>query len=67
VKEKFAVPRRTEIIEGRGELEDEDLIEREDMVVTVTAAGYIKRTPLVRIPRPETRRQGAVRDGHEGR
>lgn len=46
VKEKFAVPRRTEIIEWSGDMEDEDLIEREDMVVTVTAAGYIKRTPL---------------------
>jgi DNA gyrase subunit A len=46
VKDRFAVPRRTEIIEGEAELEDEDLIEREDMVVTVTAAGYIKRTPL---------------------
>lgn len=46
VREKFAVPRRTEIIEWSGDMEDEDLIEREDMVVTVTAAGYIKRTPL---------------------
>ena len=47
VKERFAVPRRTEIVEWSGDLEDEDLIEREDMVVTVTASGYIKRTPLV--------------------
>ena len=46
VKEKFAVPRRTEIIEWSGDMEDEDLIEREDMVVTITAAGYTKRTPL---------------------
>ena len=46
VREKFSVPRRTEIIEWSGDMEDEDLIEREDMVVTVTAAGYIKRTPL---------------------
>ena len=46
VKEQFAVPRRTEIVEWSGDMEDEDLIEREDMVVTVTSVGYIKRTPL---------------------
>ncbi|MXW87054.1 MAG: DNA gyrase subunit A, partial [Boseongicola sp. SB0667_bin_21] len=46
VRERFAVPRRSEIIEWDGDLEDEDLIEREDMVVTVTAEGYIKRTAL---------------------
>ncbi len=46
VKEAFAVPRRTEISEWSGDLDDEDLIEREDMVVTITQGGYIKRTPL---------------------
>ncbi|MCY3995502.1 MAG: DNA gyrase subunit A [Rhodobacter sp.] len=46
VKDRFAVPRRTEIVEWAGDVEDEDLIEREDMVVTVTASGYIKRTSL---------------------
>jgi DNA gyrase subunit A len=46
VREQFAVPRRTEIAEWSGDMEDEDLIEREDMVVTVTQTGYIKRTPL---------------------
>ena len=46
VREQFAVPRRTEIAEWSGDMEDEDLIEREDMVVTVTSGGYIKRTPL---------------------
>ncbi|MGR3378391.1 DNA gyrase subunit A [Salipiger abyssi] len=46
VKEQFAVPRRTEIADWAGDMDDEDLIEREDMVVTVTAGGYIKRTPL---------------------
>ena len=46
VKEAFAVPRRTEIIDWAGDLDDEDLIEREDMVVTITSGGYIKRTPL---------------------
>ena len=42
----FAVPRRSEVIDWDADLDDEDLIEREDMAVTVTAGGYIKRTPL---------------------
>ena len=46
VKQMFAVPRRTEIVDWEGDLDDEDLIEREDMVVTITSGGYIKRTPL---------------------
>ena len=41
VKEQFAVPRRTEIVEWSGDMEDEDLIEREDMVVTVTSGGTL--------------------------
>ncbi|MBT4778010.1 MAG: DNA gyrase subunit A [Rhodobacteraceae bacterium] len=47
VQEQFSVPRRSEIIDWSGGLEDEDFIEKEDMVVTVTSGGYIKRTPLV--------------------
>jgi len=46
VRALFAVPRRTEIVDWAGDMEDEDLIEREDMVVTITSGGYIKRTPL---------------------
>jgi DNA gyrase subunit A len=46
VKSNYAVPRRTEVIDWAGDLDDEDLIEREDMVVTITSGGYIKRTPL---------------------
>jgi DNA gyrase subunit A len=46
VREAFAVPRRTVIVEGDAEVEDEDLIVREDMVITVTHGGYVKRTPL---------------------
>jgi len=46
VREEFATPRRSEIVEYEGEFEDDDLIEREEMVVTVTHGGYIKRTPL---------------------
>ncbi|MGB7263275.1 MAG: DNA gyrase subunit A [Albidovulum sp.] len=46
VRAAFAVPRRTEIVDWAGDMDDEDLIEREDMVVTITSGGYIKRTPL---------------------
>lgn len=46
VKELFAVPRRTQISEFEEEIEDEDLIEPEDVVVTITHGGYIKRTSL---------------------
>ncbi|MCK8484071.1 DNA gyrase subunit A [Aliiroseovarius sp. S2029] len=46
VKEAFAVPRRTQIVDWSGDMDDEDLIEREDMVVTITASGWAKRTPL---------------------
>jgi DNA gyrase subunit A len=46
LKAEFATPRRTVIAEEEGEMEDEDLIQREDMVVTVSHLGYIKRVPL---------------------
>jgi DNA gyrase subunit A len=46
VREDFAVPRRTTIVEGEADVDDEDLITREDMVITVTHGGYVKRTPL---------------------
>jgi DNA gyrase subunit A len=46
IKSDFATPRITEIIEMEGEVEDEDLIQREDVVVTVSHRGYIKRVPL---------------------
>jgi DNA gyrase subunit A len=46
VRDLFAVPRRTMIVDSDGDLEDEDLIPREDMVVTVTHSGYVKRTAL---------------------
>ncbi len=46
IKEKYATPRRSEFVAGGLDFEDEDLIAVEDMVVTVTAAGYVKRTPL---------------------
>ncbi len=46
VRSLYAVPRRTQIVEGDADVEDEDLIAREDMVITVTHGGYVKRTPL---------------------
>ncbi len=46
VKTAHAVPRRTQILDVEGDMMDEDLIQREDMVVTVSHAGYIKRVPL---------------------
>ncbi len=46
VKSAFAKPRRTMIVESDFDMEDEDLIQREDMVVTVSHAGYVKRVPL---------------------
>ena len=46
IRDEFAVPRRTEIVPMEGDLDDEDLIQREDCVVTVSLKGYIKRVPL---------------------
>ena len=61
VRNEFATPRRSEFVEASGEMEDEDLIQKEDMVVTVTHSGYIKRVPL-NIYRPQ-RRGGRGRAG----
>jgi DNA gyrase subunit A len=46
VRDEFGTPRRTELVEGGADMDDEDLIAREDMVVTVSHSGYIKRVPL---------------------
>lgn len=46
VKERFGTPRRSELIEAEFEVDMEDLIQREDMVVTITHGGYVKRVPL---------------------
>src|SRR5580658_7544797 len=46
IKSEFATPRKTLIVDQEGEMEDEDLIQREEMVVTVSHAGYVKRVPL---------------------
>src|ERR1700726_1214930 len=45
-RSKFATLRRTQIVDQEGEVEEEDLIQREDMVVTVSHLGYVKRVPL---------------------
>ena len=46
IRAAFAEPRRTDILDWAADVDDEDLIQREDMVVTVSHAGYIKRVPL---------------------
>ncbi|MEE1655234.1 DNA gyrase subunit A [Microvirga sp. CF3062] len=46
IRNTFATPRKTQIVDWESDLDDEDLIAREDMVVTVSHAGYIKRVPL---------------------
>jgi DNA gyrase subunit A len=61
IRDEFATPRKTELIDAETELEDEALIEREDVAVTVTHAGYIKRTPL-----DEYRVQGRGGKGRSG-
>ena len=61
IRDEFATPRKTELIDAEIEIEDEALIEREDVAVTVTHAGYIKRTPLA-----EYRVQGRGGKGRSG-
>ena len=46
IRDQFATPRRTEIVDNEFEQDIEDLIQREDMVVTVTHGGYVKRVPV---------------------
>ena len=46
IKTEFGTPRKSEILDYESDVEDEDLIQREDMVVTVSHKGYIKRVPL---------------------
>src|SRR6202048_3369148 len=65
VRSKFATARRTVIVEQEGEVEEEDLIHREDMVVTVSHLGYVKRVPLSTY-RPQ-RRGGKGRAGMQTR
>ncbi|MEA1071193.1 DNA gyrase subunit A [Sphingomonas sp. LY29] len=61
VDAEFSTPRMAEITAAFDGLDDEDLIEREDMVITVTMTGYIKRTPLALFR--EQKRGGKGRSG----
>ncbi|HEX7725869.1 MAG TPA: DNA gyrase subunit A, partial [Rhizomicrobium sp.] len=61
IKDEFATPRKTELVDADVEIEDEALIEREDVAITVTHAGYIKRTPIA-----EYRVQGRGGKGRAG-
>ena len=67
VEAEFATPRVSEIAAAFDGLEDEDLIEVEDMVVTVTMAGYIKRTPLALFREQKRGGKGRSRHEHQGR
>lgn len=46
IRDRFSDDRRTEIVEAELDIEDEDLIPREDIIMTMTVNGYIKRTPI---------------------
>ncbi len=46
IKEEFGTPRKTEIVDIESDVDDEDLIQREDVVVSVSHKGYVKRVPL---------------------
>ncbi|HUB85164.1 MAG TPA: DNA gyrase C-terminal beta-propeller domain-containing protein, partial [Rhizomicrobium sp.] len=61
IKTEFATPRLTELVDADVEIEDEALIEREEVAITVTHAGYIKRTPIA-----EYRVQGRGGKGRAG-
>lgn len=61
IRDEYATPRLTELVDAEVEFEDEALIEREDVAITVTHAGYIKRTPIA-----EYRVQGRGGKGRAG-
>ena len=46
IRDNFSIPRRTEIVDYIDDVQDEDLIKKEEMAVTVSHSGYIKRVPL---------------------
>jgi DNA gyrase subunit A len=67
VKDQFGDPRRTEILDAEGDMLDEDLIPREDMVVTFSSRGYVKRVPasLYKSQRPGGKGRIGTRIGTE--
>ena len=64
IREAFATPRKTQIVEWDADVEDEDLIQREDMVVTVSHARLHQACAAVGLSRPAARRQGPLRHVH---
>ena len=62
ISEKYADKRRTEIVASEAEISDEDLIQEEDMIVTISHAGYIKRTS----PQRRTARRSAAARARSG-
>lgn len=60
IKTKFAKPRKTKIIEQFSSVEVEDVIQKEQVVVTVTNKGYIKRTPITNIKSQKRGGRGKV-------
>ena len=67
VREKYGDDRRTEIVDATGEINIEDLIAEEDMAITVSNTGYIKRTAISDLPESAARRQGPHRHAHARR
>ncbi len=67
IKKEFGDPRRTQIVEAEGDFSIEDLIVEEDMLVTVTHGGYIKRTPLSALSYAAARRPRQGRGRHRRR
>jgi DNA gyrase subunit A len=65
VREKFAVPRRCQIVDGDADVEDEDLIVREDMVITVTHGRLRQAHAAGQLSHPAPRRQGQVGHGDQ--
>ena len=67
IREAFATPRRTEILDWDADVEDEDLIQREDMVVTVSPRRLHQARAALDLPGAAPRRQGPLRHGDAGR
>ena len=66
IRDQFGDDRRTEIVPAEGEIDLEQLIAEEDMVISITRSGYIKRLALSAVPRPGPRRGRRDGDGHQG-
>ena len=66
VKVRFGDERRTELMASDEEILDEDLIPREDVVISVTHSGYVKRLACYNLSQPEARRKRCNRNGYEG-